>query len=190
MFHVVTHAVFEAVHFMAAGIVIHALAGEQDLRKMGGLRRFLPRTYWAFGVGALALAGVPRFAGFFSKDSILAAALAHGWYGQLLWVAGMVGAFLTGLYTFRMLFMAFWGEPSAFVREHFHALKRDVVGVSLAVPVGVLSVLSVVGGWIQFSPWWHPVETWLQTVAEPTVSPSSWQEWLSIALSLLFGLSG
>src|SRR5207302_77749 len=122
MFHLMTHAFFKALLFMAAGIVIHALAGEQDLRKMGGLRRFLPRTYWAFVVGSLALAGVPPFSGFFSKDSILAAALAHGWYGQILWVAGMVGAFLTGLYTFRMLFMAFWGEPSGFVREHFHAL--------------------------------------------------------------------
>src|SRR5205823_5632576 len=98
MFHLMTHAFFKALLFMAAGIVIHALAGEQDLRKMGGLRRFLPRTYWAFMVGALALAGVPPFSGFFSKDSILAAALAHGWYGQILWVAGMVGAFLTGLY--------------------------------------------------------------------------------------------
>src|SRR5438093_2554745 len=79
MFHLMTHAFFKALLFMAAGIVIHALAGEQDLRKMGGLRRFLPRTYWAFGVGALALAGVAPFSGFFSKDSILAAALAHGW---------------------------------------------------------------------------------------------------------------
>src|SRR5437763_825633 len=149
MFHLMTHAFFKALLFMAAGIVIHALAGEQDIRKMGGLRRFLPRTYWAFVVGSLALGGVPPFSGFFSKDSILAAALAHGWYGQLLWVAGMVGAFLTGLYTFRMLFMAFWGEPAGFLREHFHALRRDVVGASLAVPVAVLTVLSAFGGWIQ-----------------------------------------
>jgi NADH-quinone oxidoreductase subunit L len=65
-----------------------------------------------------------------------------------------------------------------------------VVGISMAVPVAVLTVLSVVGGWIQFAPWWHPVETWLETVAEPVVSPESWQEWVSIALSLLLGLSG
>jgi NADH-quinone oxidoreductase subunit L len=76
------------------------------------------------------------------------------------------------------------------VREHFHPLGRDVVAVSLAIPVGVLAVLSVIGGWIQFSPWWHPIETWLQTVAEPIVSPASWQEWVSIALSLLLGLTG
>src|SRR5438105_9884748 len=130
MFHLMTHAFFKALLFMAAGLVIHALAGEQDLRKMGGLRTLLPRTYWAFAIGALALAGMPPFSGFFSKDSILAAALANGgWYGDLLWAAGMVGAFLTGLYAFRMLFMAFWGEPSGFVREHLmtdsHAHARE-----------------------------------------------------------------
>jgi NADH-quinone oxidoreductase subunit L len=191
MFHLMTHAFFKALLFMAAGIVIHALVNEQDIRKMGGLRELAPKTYWAFLIGSLALVGIFPFAGFFSKDPILAAAMAHGgWYGYLLWVAGLIGTFLTGLYTFRLLFIVFWGEPSAFVREHFHPLGRDVVAFSLSIPVGVLAVLSVVGGWIQFSPWWHPIETWLQTVAEPIVSPESWQEWTSIALSLLLGLTG
>jgi len=190
MFHLMTHAFFKALLFMAAGIVIHALADEQDLRRMGGLRRFLPRTYWAFLVGALALAGVPPFAGFFSKDSILAAALAHGWYGQILWVAGMVGAFLTGLYTFRMLFMAFWGEPSAFVREHFHALRRDVVGVSLAVPVAVLTVLAALGGWLQFAGIWTPVSDWLDPVAPALVEASGLQEAISSLLAVLLGVAG
>src|SRR5205085_9520670 len=144
MFHLMTRAFFKALLFMAAGIVIHALAGEQDMRKMGGMRAFMPRTYWAFLVGALALVGVPPFAGFFSKDSILAAAMDHGAYGYVLWVAGLAGAFLTGAYTFRMFFLVFEGEPSAFVREHFHALKRDVPGISMAATVGVLAVLSVV----------------------------------------------
>src|SRR5919204_3670707 len=146
MFHLMTHAFFKALLFMAGGIVIHALAGEQDMRKMGGLRAFLPRTYWAFVIGALALVGVPPFAGFFSKDSILAAAMDHGWYGYVLWAVGLVGAFLTGLYTFRMLFMVFWGEPSPYAREHFHALRRDVPGVSMESTVAVLAVLSVIGG--------------------------------------------
>jgi NADH-quinone oxidoreductase subunit L len=190
MFHLMTHAFFKALLFMAAGIVIHALAGEQDMRKMGGLRALMPRTYVASLIGALALVGIFPFAGFFSKDSILAAAMAHGAYGYILWAGGLIGTFLTGVYTFRLIFMVFWGEPSAFVREHFHALKRDVVGTTMAVTVGVLAVLSVVGGWIQFSPWWHPVETWLETVAEPLVTPKSWQEWTSIAISLLLGLSG
>jgi len=190
MFHLMTHAFFKALLFMAAGIVIHALVNEQDIRKMGGLRQLAPRTYWGFLIGSLALVGIFPFAGFFSKDSILAAAMDRGTYGYILWAAGLIGTFLTGLYTFRLLFIVFWGEPSAFVREHFHPLGRDTVAVALAVPVGVLAVLSIVGGWIQFSPWWHPVETWLQTVAEPVVSPESWQEWLSIGLSLLLGLSG
>jgi NADH-quinone oxidoreductase subunit L len=190
MFHLMTHAFFKALLFMAAGIVIHALAGEQDMRKMGGLRTLMPRTYVASLIGALALVGIFPFAGFFSKDSILAAAMAHGTYGYILWAIGLVGTFLTGVYTFRLIFLVFWGEPSAFVREHFHALKRDVVGTTMAVTVGVLAVLSVVGGWIQFSPWWHPVDTWLDTVAEPLVTPKSWQEWTSIAISLLLGLSG
>jgi NADH-quinone oxidoreductase subunit L len=191
MFHLMTHAFFKALLFMTAGIVIHALIDEQDIRKMGGLRQLAPKTYWAFLVGSLALVGIFPFAGFFSKDSILAAAMAKGGaFGYILWAVGLAGTFLTGLYTFRLLFIVFWGEPSAFVREHFHPLGRDAVAFSLAIPVGVLTVLSIVGGWIQFSPWWHPVETWLQTVAEPIVSPSSWQEWTSIALSLLLGLCG
>jgi NADH-quinone oxidoreductase subunit L len=190
MFHLLTHAFFKALLFMAAGIVIHVLAAEQDIRKMGGLRQLLPRTYWAFVAGALALVGVPPFAGFFSKDSILAAAMDHGVYGYVLWVVGLAGTFLTGLYTFRLVFLVFWGEPSAFAREHFHALKRDVVGISMGSTVAVLAVLSVIGGWLQFAPFWHPVETWLQTVAEPVVSPASWQEAVSSALAVLLGLGG
>jgi len=190
MFHLMTHAFFKALLFMAAGIVIHALANEQDIRKMGGLRQLMPRTYLAFLIGSLALVGIFPFAGFFSKDSILAAALDHGAYGYVLWVVGLAGTFLTGLYTFRLLFLVFWGEPSPFVREHFHALKSDVVGLSLAVPVAILAVLAVVGGWIQWAPLWHPIETWLRTAAEPTVSPKSWQEWMTSALALLFGLGG
>src|SRR6476469_7583138 len=120
MFHLMTHAFFKALLFMAAGLVIHALAGEQDMRKMGGLNRLLPFTYVCFAIGALSLSGIPPFAGFFSKDSILAAALDRGWYGILIYAIGMVGAFLTGLYTFRLFFIVFTGEPSAFVREHLH----------------------------------------------------------------------
>jgi NADH-quinone oxidoreductase subunit L len=190
MFHLMTHAFFKALLFMAAGIVIHALAAEQDIRKMGGLRRLMPLTYIAFLIGSLALVGIFPFAGFFSKDSILAAALDHGAYGYVLWAVGLAGTFLTGLYTFRLLFIVFWGEPSAFVREHFHALKSDVPGVALAAPVAVLAVLSVIGGWIQWAPLWHPIETWLQTVAEPTVSPTNSQEWLTSGLALLLGLAG
>src|SRR5207302_2447350 len=157
MFHLMTHAFFKALLFMAAGLVIHALAGEQDMRKMGGLRGLMPRTYLAFLIGALALVGIPPFAGFFFKDSILAAAMHDGWYGYLLWTAGLAGTFLTGLYTFRMLFVVFGGEPSAFVREHLirprrhgHA-HRGEGPFSMTSTVTILAVLSVIGGWIQFA---------------------------------------
>jgi NADH-quinone oxidoreductase subunit L len=191
MFHLMTHAFFKALLFMAAGIVIHALSGEQDLRKMGGLRKLMPRTYWAFFIGALALAGIPPFAGFFSKDSILAAALANnGWFGYTLWAVGLVGTFLTGLYTFRMLFMAFWGEPSAFLREHLHHLEGGVVGLSLGVPVAVLAVLSVVGGWIQFAGLWTLVSDWLDPVAPSLVDASGVQEAVSSVGAVLLALAG
>jgi NADH-quinone oxidoreductase subunit L len=190
MFLLMAHAFFKALLFMAAGIVIHALAGEQDMRRMGGVRSLLPRTYWAFVVGAVALTGVPPFSGFFAKDSILAAALAAGWYGQVLWVAGVAGTFLTGLYAFRMVFMVFWGEPSAFVREHFHALRSDVVGVSMAVPVGVLTVLAAIGGWIQFAGLWTPISDWLDPVAPALVEASGTQEAAASVVAVALGLAG
>jgi NADH-quinone oxidoreductase subunit L len=198
MFHLMTHAFFKALLFMAAGLVIHALAGEQDIRKMGGLRGLMPRTYLAFLVGALALVGLPPFAGFFSKDSILAAAMHDGWYGYLLWAAGLVGTFLTGLYTFRMLFVVFGGEPSGFVREHLIRARRAGHAhhgegpFSMTSTVAILAVLSVIGGWVQFAPLWIPVTHWLDVVA-PTLrhaEATSWQEAISSALAFGLGLAG
>jgi NADH-quinone oxidoreductase subunit L len=192
MFHLMTHAFFKALLFMAAGIVIHALAGEQDMRRMGGLRKFMPWTYAAFLVGALALAGVPPFSGFFSKDSILAAALAHGWYGQVLWVAGMAGAFLTGLYAFRMVFLVFGGDTHTRpgMTQHFHRLQADVVGVSLALPVAALTVLAVLGGWLQFAGIWTPVSNWLEPVTPALVDASSAQEAVSSVVAVGLGIAG
>ena len=188
MFHLMTHAFFKALLFMAAGLVIHALAGEQDMRKMGGLNRLLPFTYVCFAIGSLSLAGIPPFAGFFSKDSILAAALDHGWYGELLWVAGMVGTFLTGLYAFRMLFIVFWGEPSAFVREHLTADSHSGEGpLSMTSTVGTLTVLTVIGGFLQFANVWTPVTNWLDPVARPLVEASGTQEAVSSILAVLLG---
>jgi NADH-quinone oxidoreductase subunit L len=194
MFHLMTHAFFKALLFLAAGLVIHALADEQDIRLMGGLRRLMPFTFVAFAVGSLSLAGIPPFSGFFSKDSILAAALDHGWYGQLLWVAGMIGAFLTGLYAFRLLFIVFWGEPTPFVREHLvagsHGEHSGEGPFSMIWTVGVLTVLAAFGGWIQFAGVWTPITTWLEPVARPLVEATGTQEAVSSILAVLLGLGG
>ncbi len=190
MFHLMTHAFFKALLFLAAGLVIHALVGEQDMRKMGGLRRFLPRTYLAFLIGALALTGIPPLSGFFSKDSILASALAAGWYGQVLFVAGLIGAFLTGLYTFRMVFMVFGGEPSAYAREHFHRPDRSEPWLWMGSTVGVLAVLAVIGGWIQIAGVWHPFADFLKPTVEPLVDPTGGQDLLASVLAVGLGLAG
>ncbi len=214
-FHLMTHAFFKALLFLAAGLVIHALAGEQDIRRMGGLGGLLPMTRVAFLIGSLALVGIPPFAGFFSKDPIIAAALDSGWYGALLFIAALLGTFLTGLYAFRLFFLVFPGEPSPFVREHLmrgsHAHgpegahgeedasrphghdNHEHTGegpFSMTAPVAVLAVLSVVGGWIQFAPFWHPISNWLEPVAPPLVEPSNAQEAISSVAAVFFGLAG
>jgi NADH-quinone oxidoreductase subunit L len=160
------------------------------MRKMGGLRRYLPRTWLAFVIGALALSGLPPFAGFFSKDSILAATLAAGTYGQILYVVALVGVFLTAFYAFRMVFLVFGGEPSPYVREHFHAPGRGVGPLSMGIAVAVLALLSVVGGWIQFAIFWKPVETWMEPVARSLVEPSTVQDVGTSVLAAVVSIAG
>jgi NADH-quinone oxidoreductase subunit L len=190
MFHLMTHAFFKALLFLAAGIVIHALAGEEDMRRMGGLRRLLPRTWWAFLIGALALSGLPPFAGFFSKDSILAAAWASGGDGVALYALALAGVFLTALYTFRMVFVVWGGEPSAFAREHLHVPRRDVPGVAMAVTVGALAVLAVVGGWVQWAILYTPIETWLHPVVEDLVRPTVAEDVVTSILATMLSAAG
>jgi NADH-quinone oxidoreductase subunit L len=191
MFHLMTHAFFKALLFLGAGIVIHALAGEQDIRRMGGLARLMPKTWLAMLVGGLALAGLPPLSGFFSKDSILAAALDRGWYGDVLFAAGIAGAFLTGLYTFRMLFIVFGGEQSAYVQEHPpHAHGDRVAQWSMYLTVGALTVLAAVGGWLQFAGIWMPVSDWLEPVARPLVEASGTEEAIASVVAVVVGIAG
>ncbi len=192
MFHLMTHAFFKALLFMTAGLAIHALANEQDIRKMRGLGKVMPFTKWCFLAGALALVGVPPFAGFFSKDPIIASTLNIGWYGYVFYACGIVGAFLTGLYTFRLWFLVFPGDPSPFVREHYHDHHGREGAWTMLVPVGILAVLATVGGWIQFPPLWEPITKWLAPVA-PTLSVaevSSTQEYVTSVVTVLVGLAG
>jgi NADH-quinone oxidoreductase subunit L len=190
MFHLMTHAFFKALLFMAAGILIHALAGEQDIRKLAGSGTLAPFTSAVFLVGSLALVGVFPLSGFFSKDSILAATLDAGTLGYVLFALGAVGTFLTGLYTFRLWFIVFRGEPTPWAREHFHRTRGKEGPVSMLWPVAVLAVLAVVGGWIQFAPFWHPLSDWFHPVAEPLVEPTGTQETLASVVALALGLAG
>jgi NADH-quinone oxidoreductase subunit L len=189
LFHLMTHAFFKALLFMAAGVVIHALAGEQDIRKMGGLGRELPWTTRLFVIGALALAAIPPFAGFFSKDSILGSAVEAGTLGWILWTAALVGAFLTALYTFRLVFVVFGREPAPYVREHLHK-ERYEGPLVMMWPVAALAVLSVVGGFLQVPLAWDLVTEWLDPVAESIEEASGALAVFSAAIALAAALLG
>jgi NADH-quinone oxidoreductase subunit L len=142
IFHLVTHAFFKALLFLAAGSVIHAIGGEQDLRKMGGLRKKLPVTFAVTTVGVFAIAGLPPFAGFFSKDAILYAAYQHSAGGKALWFVGLVTALLTSFYMFRLWYLTFMGESRS------HDVHPHESPFSMLGPLGILALLSFAGGWI------------------------------------------
>jgi NADH-quinone oxidoreductase subunit L len=143
MFHLVTHAFFKSLLFLAAGSVIHALGGEQDMRRMGGLRKHLPVTFPVFLVGAMAISGIPFLSGFFSKDAILTSAFAGGHH--VLYGMGLAGAVLTALYMFRLIYMTFYGEERGHVAAGRHVHESPP---AMTVPLVVLAVLSVLAGYV------------------------------------------
>ena len=145
IFHLTTHAFFKALLFLGSGSVIHAMSGEQDMRKMGGLKDKIPTTYWTIGLATLAIAGIPPLAGFVSKDEILWYSFAGPWSNKLLWGIGIATAGLTAFYMFRLLFMTFWGERrySDEVEQHMHESPE-----SMLIPLRVLAVLSLIGGFM------------------------------------------
>jgi NADH-quinone oxidoreductase subunit L len=150
MFHLMTHAFFKALLFLGAGSVIHAMSGEQDMRKMGGLWNRIPMTYGLMWIGSLALAGIWPFAGFYSKDAILDAAWAiHSGMGLYAWVLGIVAAFMTAFYSWRLLFMTFHGASRAdhHVQEHVHESPRIMIW-----PLFVLALGAIAAGWVGFDP--------------------------------------
>ena len=157
IFHLYTHAFFKALLFLGSGAVIHALGGEQDLRRMGGLKGDLPITYWTFLIGSLAIAGVPGLAGFFSKDEILFRTFAGG--HVLLWTIGLLTSLLTAIYMFRVVFLAFYGEraPAAVApahpeeEEHGHGTHLHDAPPAMAIALIVLAVGSVFAGYAGLS---------------------------------------
>src|SRR5690242_4429672 len=143
IFHLMTHAFFKGLLFLAAGSVIHAMGGEQDMTKMGGLRKKIPITYWTMLIATLAIAGIPGFAGFFSKDEILEAAGAGPHANLWLWLLGLIGAGLTSFYMFRLVFLTFFGKPRFDEHQvHVHESPRN-----MTVPLMILAFCSIFGGW-------------------------------------------
>jgi NADH-quinone oxidoreductase subunit L len=141
VFHLMTHAFFKGLLFLAAGSVIHAMGGDQEMPHMGGLRDKIPITFWTMFIATFAITGIPGFAGYFSKDEILEAARAAN---PILWLLGLIGAGLTSFYMFRLIFLTFFGKPRYDEHEvHVHESPR-----SMTVPLILLAILSTVGGWV------------------------------------------
>jgi len=145
IFHLVTHAFFKGLLFLAAGSVIHALGGEQDMRAMGGLRKTIPITFWTMSAGVFAIAGLPPFSGFFSKDAILYQTFLSPTAGPILWFVGLVTVLLTAFYMFRLWYLTFFGASRAETGHDHHPHESPWV---MLVPLVLLGVLSVAGGWI------------------------------------------
>jgi NADH-quinone oxidoreductase subunit L len=162
MFHLMTHAFFKALLFLGAGSVIHALSGEQDLRRMGGLKESLPITHFTMLVGCLAIAGFPPFAGFFSKDEILFNAFAGPNASRALWFLGVATALMTSLYMFRLYYMTFHGAPrmSEDVRQRIHE-SPPVMWVPLVFLAAGATVAGFLGIPAAFAHHAHVVEAWL-----------------------------
>jgi NADH-quinone oxidoreductase subunit L len=144
IFHLMTHAFFKALLFLCAGSVMHALGGETDFRKMGGLKGPLAKTYWRFLIGGLAISGIFPLSGFFSKDAILLGAYFSEPWGKTIWAIGLITALLTAYYTFRVIFRTFHTPPeNPHITEHAHDSPPIMM-----IPLTILAVLSIAGGWV------------------------------------------
>jgi NADH-quinone oxidoreductase subunit L len=216
IFHLVTHAFFKALLFLGAGSVIHALGGEQDIRRMGGLKQSLPRTYWTFLAACLALAALWPFSGFFSKDMILWETYASPYGGIWLWLLGLVTAGISSFYIFRLFFLTFHGAAKEGMAEAEHHLQEASPPLQKASPHAqesppimtwpliALAVLSVGGGWMgsgvlfdglfgERDPWSRFIEPAFALAAVPGVEEaahSAATEHLFLALSLIASLAG
>jgi NADH-quinone oxidoreductase subunit L len=165
-FHLFTHAFFKALLFLGSGSVIHAMSGEQDIRKMGGLKKFLPVTHLTFLIGTIAIAGIPPLAGFFSKDQILASAFAHN---PVLWILGVGGALMTAFYMFRLYYLTFFGSFRG-THEQEHHLHESPK--TMTIPLIILAICSVVAGFVNI-PEVLGGNHWLDRFFEPILAGSN-----------------
>jgi NADH-quinone oxidoreductase subunit L len=165
VFHLITHAFFKACLFLGSGSVIHAMSGEQDMRKMGGLKSKIPITFWTFAIATYAIAGFPPFAGFFSKDEILASALNNPYFPKpfswLIWSLGTLAAFCTAYYMYRLVYMTFFGTFRGSHEQEHHLHESPA---TMTIPLIVLAALSAVGGAILGWPHHHFLAHWLAPI--------------------------
>ena len=183
IFHVYTHAFFKACLFLGAGSVIHALSGEQDIRKMGGLAKRIPVTFATFAIATAAIAGIPPLAGFFSKDEILWYAFASGKGGSpLLWAVAAATALMTAFYMFRLLWLTFFGKSrmSHEVEHHVHESPLAMTGV-----LTILAVLSAVGGFLALPHWLE-----MQLPLPPVPDALHHFEWTLVVVSVVIAATG
>jgi NADH-quinone oxidoreductase subunit L len=191
MFHLYTHAFFKSLLFLAAGSVMHALSGELNMKKMGGLRKYLPLTYPTFLIGAIAIAGVPFLSGFFSKDAILTMAFAKGQYH--IWALGIMGAVLTAFYMFRLIFLTFHGEErlEPEVKKHIHESPRV-----MTIPLIILAFFSVAAGWVGLPVVFGKNLNWFENFLKPVIHQAHeahltlGTEWTLILVSVAVALAG
>jgi NADH-quinone oxidoreductase subunit L len=188
VFHVTTHAFFKALLFLGAGSVIHAMGGEQDMRKMGGLWKHLPITGKVMAIGTLAISGFPLLSGFFSKDEILAHTYEHS---QILWFFGQVASILTAFYMFRLFFLTFFGNFRG-THEQEHHLHESPS--TMTIPLIVLAVLSIFGGVLGLPEFWGTTN-WFHHHLDPIIvhkNPSvlnHTKEWTLMAIATLAALA-
>jgi NADH-quinone oxidoreductase subunit L len=189
VFHVITHAFFKALLFLGAGSVIHGMHEEQDIWKMGGLRFKMPKTFLTFGIGWLAICGIPPLSGFFSKDEILWRAFSSPQGSTLLWGLGTLTAVMTAFYMTRLFSLTFLGElRTTHSKENGHGHGVHESPPTMVIPLQILAGLSVVGGFIGI-PHWSWLEHWLEPVIPEhealAASVNSGMEWVLMGVSVL-----
>jgi NADH-quinone oxidoreductase subunit L len=196
IFHLFTHAFFKALLFLCSGSVIHSLGGEQDMRRMGGLKNRIPITHWTMLTGSVAIAGIPGLAGFFSKDEILWQAYSSPLGGTALWAVGLVTAGLTAFYMFRLMYLTFYGASRVEPEKAAHIHESPAV---MTVPLTLLALGSILAGWLGTPKLWQlganfrTFENWLAPsfgVGEHGVEHAASTEWLLMAVSVAAALIG
>ncbi len=191
IFHLFTHAYFKALLFLGAGSVMHAMAGELDIQKMGGLKKYMPITFWTFLIASVSIAGIPPLAGFFSKDEILWLAYNAGIVGKVVWILGTICAALTAFYSFRIVFLTFFGKFRG-THEQEHHLHESPP--SMTIPLMILAFGSITAGWVGIPPllgggnW---IGHFLEPVlGHPHVHATHAEEWMVIGISIVVGIGG